>query len=156
MTTQNIEYNEIAKTSPIVYAAFVARDDAQEDVDAIKEDMEKLAEQVAERQRALDRKLEALAIADDKLALVATMAQECNERIEEVRKERDESLTLALGSLNSLIEMGDELDGDNGFVSANNVVRERDALALVLGIDLSADDSDQDSEEVQEELALTG
>ena len=155
MNTQNIEYSDEVKSFPIVADAFSARDDAQLEVDTIREDMEKLAEQVAERQRALDRKLEALAIADDKLALVATMAQECNERIEEVRKECEEDIV--------------ELSRDRAEEDAKVIERLNNILMLsegsanetgiafdVDGIKIDMGALPDDSEEVQEELALTG
>ena len=153
MTTQNIEYSDEVKSFPLVASAFEARDDVQVDVLAIKEEMEKLNEQVQERQRALDRKLETLAVADDKLALVAAMAQDCIDKIEVVKAECDKSLKSAL---DSLTDVSEGIDSEDSVISSSDIERERVSLALILGIDLSAGDNDQDSEEVQEELALTG
>ena len=85
MTTQNLEYSEDVKAFPVVKGAFDARDEEQLEVLAITEEMEKLSTQIAERQRALDRAVDRLTIADDKLAMAATMAQDQIDAIEKVK-----------------------------------------------------------------------
>jgi hypothetical protein len=93
MNTQNLDYTEIAKENQIVADAFSARDDEQQEVDAINEEMEKLNTQLKERQEALRLQLEKLAIADDKLALVATMAQDHIDKVAELKAEHEKEKT---------------------------------------------------------------
>jgi len=76
MTTQNLEYSEDVKAFPLVADAFSKRDDIQQDVDATLESMDELRGRLDSMQATLDQDEALLAIADDKLAMVATMAQD--------------------------------------------------------------------------------
>ena len=87
MTTQNLEYSEDVKAFPLVKSAFDARDDVQERIDEVTERMNDLRGRLENAQESLDAETAILAIADDKLALLATMAQG---QLDEVEKVKDE------------------------------------------------------------------
>ena len=93
MTTQNLEYSEDVKAFPVVKGAFDARDDIQEKIDEVAEAREltltalKAHDEILETERAL------LAIADDKLAMAATMAQDQIDAIEKVEGDHCDRLS---------------------------------------------------------------
>lgn len=138
MTTQNIEYSDEVKAFPLVASAFKLRDDNQLTVDSHQETIDSLNERLEEQYAGRKIAEENLKVADDKLALVATMAQDQIDAIEkvsisktELQAERDDKAAMALEML-------------TGYLDARDYDEDLSKVASLLILAVDADDTCED------------
>jgi hypothetical protein len=154
MNTQNLDYSEIAKENQIVADAFSARDDVQIEVDAVIEEMESINAQLKERQEALAVHIKNLAVADDKLALLATMAQDHIDQVAAIKERHEREKAAIYQEVDRVIfEVLDSIEketiGDDSIKSSLGEIRDALGITVIPNTNLQ-----EDHREVQAELEL--